>query len=86
MLERFTADAELEVAALSPQPWCGVGAIRSAYLERPPTEEIVLLEAWETAEGVAGSYAWSSERAVAVGELRLTVTDGRVERVVVTGS
>jgi len=83
MLERFADDAEL-VLASGQAPVEGAAAIRSEYLMRPPGDEIVVLDAWETAKGASGTYAWSRDPETPVGELRLSVTDGRVTRVVVT--
>lgn len=84
MLERFDAEAELVIEGEGSAGIRGVGAIRSAYLERPPDGEIVLLDERETAEGAAGDYAWSAAPTEKAGELRLTVVDGRIARLVVT--
>jgi hypothetical protein len=84
MLERFADDAELVFDGSRAGRFEGTSAIRAAYVERPPDGEIVLVEAWETAAGASGSYAWASEPEVTAGELHLTVADGRVTRLAVT--
>jgi hypothetical protein len=83
MLERFADDAELVLPG-RPGPIEGVSAIRSAYLERPPGDEIVVLDAWETADGVSGTYAWGRAPEGRAGEIALTVDAGRVTRLVVS--
>jgi hypothetical protein len=82
MLERFDDHAELVFEGLG-EPRSGIGAIRSAYLDRPP-DEIVLLDERETAAGASGAYAWNRLPDVPAGELHLTVVGGRITRIVVT--
>jgi hypothetical protein len=80
MLERFDGDAELVVDGGLREPVVGVGAIRTAYLDRPPREEIALLDARETAAGASGTFAWCDAPESPAGDLHLTVVGGRVTR------
>jgi hypothetical protein len=53
-------------------PFEGVAAIREAYRERPPDDELELLDAEERVEGlVVARYAWGGEPTREAGELRL---------------
>jgi hypothetical protein len=81
MLEPFADDAELEFVGVPVGPFHGRAAIAEAYRTQPPDDELVVLE--DRGEGTA-RYAWARTPSVAAGELRLTVEDGRVVRLVVT--
>ena len=84
MLERLADDAELVFEGVPVGPFRGVDAIAAAYRERPPDDVIRTFD--ERVEGVdvVASYAWSREPDIRTGELRLTVRDGRITRVLVT--
>jgi steroid Delta-isomerase len=79
MLEQFTDDAEMEFVGIPVGPFRGHDAIAAAYRERPPDDEIVLLEQHD---GV-GVYAWRARPALRAGELHLTERDGRIARLVI---
>ena len=73
MLELFADDAELEFVGIPVGPFRGRDAIAAAYAERPPDDEIVLLDG-------GPRYAWSREPERPAGEMHLIARDGRIER------
>src|SRR3954452_8078162 len=81
MLEPFAEDAEMEFLGVPVGPFHGRDAIAEAYRTQPPDDELVVLE--DRGDGTA-RYAWSREPDRQAGELRLTVADGRITRLVVT--
>lgn len=59
MLARFAGDAELQFEnAPVKQPIVGLDAIRRAYREQPPDDEIVLLGIQDEEERVVAAFAW----------------------------
>ena len=59
MLTRFADDAELRCENVPAGPFVGVDAIRAAYLEQPPDDEIRLLGIQENDEQTAvAAFAW----------------------------
>lgn len=85
MLERFDPQAELEFEGVPFGPLRGLQAIDEAYRERPPDDEVVVLDAMERPDGVVvARYAWAREPMSPAGEMRLSVRDGSIERLVVT--
>ena len=86
MLEQFEDAAELEFRGVPVGPFVGKDAIRSAYREQPPDDELRVLQSRERErEGVVEArYAWLAEPDVAAGELLLTSADGLARRLVVT--
>lgn len=84
MLERFADDAVLEFEGVPVGPFHGRGQIAAAYRERPPDDELVLLDGAE-ADGVAiARYAWAKTRERLAGRIHLTPAEGRIARLVVT--
>ena len=84
MLEQFEDTAELEFRGIPVGPFVGKDVIRAAYRERPPDDELRVLESRERGAVVEARYAWLVEPDVAAGELLLTSADGLVRRLVVT--
>jgi steroid delta-isomerase len=84
MLEQFGDAAELEFRGIPVGPFVGKDAIRAAYREQPPDDELLVLESRERQGVVEARYAWLVEPDVAAGELVLTVEAGLVRRLVVT--
>src|SRR5690348_1386589 len=80
MLAGLADDAELEFQGVPVGPFRGRAEIAEAYRERPPDDEILVLDQ----EGDAAGYAWATDPETRAGELRLTVRDGLIRRVVVT--
>jgi steroid delta-isomerase len=81
MLAHFADDAEMEFVGVPVGPFHGREAIEEAYRRQPPDDELVVLE--DRGDGTA-RYAWAKTADRAAGDLRLTVTDGRITRLVVT--
>jgi steroid delta-isomerase len=84
MLEQFEDTAELEFRGIPVGPFVGKDAIRIAYKERPPDDELRILESRERADVVEARYAWLAEPDVAAGELLLGTRDSRISKLVVT--
>ena len=59
MLSRFDPDAELRFENVPAGPFHGIDAIRTAYREQPPDDEIALLGIQDDGEHtVTAAYAW----------------------------
>jgi steroid delta-isomerase len=84
MLEGLGDDAELEFRGVPVGPFAGKDAIRAAYREQPPDDELRVLESRERGDVVEARYAWLAEPDVPAGELLLACADGLVRRLVVT--
>jgi hypothetical protein len=59
MLACFATDAELRFENVPVGPFVGVEAIRRAYREQPPDDEIRLLGVGETGDSVTAPFAWA---------------------------
>jgi steroid Delta-isomerase len=81
MLAHLAGDAEMEFVGVPVGPFQGRDAIEEAYRTQPPDDELVVLE--DRGDGTA-RYAWAKTPTEPAGDLRLTVADGRITRVVVT--
>jgi len=81
MLSRFGDEAEMEFVGVPVGPFRGRDAIGEAYRTQPPDDELLVLE--DRGDGTA-RYAWAKTPDRAAGELRLTIVDGRIVRLVVT--
>jgi RimJ/RimL family protein N-acetyltransferase len=85
MLARFAADAELVFEGVPVGPFRGRDAIAAAYRERPPDDEVRILDADERADGlVVARYAWTKEPDTAAGEMRLSRDSETITSLVVT--
>ena len=85
MLAHFTEDAALEFVGVPVGPFEGKAAIARAYREQPPDDEIDLLEGSQVeGEAIVAPYAWRRDAGQKAGELRLSVRDGLITRLVVT--
>jgi SnoaL-like protein len=84
MIEAFAPDAELVFEGVPVGPFHGAAAIAEAYRERPPDDEIRLLDEWRQGNDLVADYAWSREPDVRAGEFRLTIRDDRIVRVVIS--
>lgn len=83
MLDHFADDAELEFVGVPVGPFRGRAEIAEAYRQQPPDDEILLLSSGDE-DGLAAGYAWAAAPETRAGELRLTVRDGLIRRLVVT--
>jgi RimJ/RimL family protein N-acetyltransferase len=61
----------------------GRDAIVAAYRERPPDDEVRIVEAAEEGPSVVARYAWAAEPEAQAGTLRLTRAGDRIERLIV---
>ena len=84
MLEHFTDDAELVFVGVPVGPFRGRDAIVAAYRDRPPDDEIQISRPRREEEELVVDYAWAKDRARRAGEMRFTVRNNRIERLVVT--
>jgi hypothetical protein len=84
MLDQFEDAAELEFRGVPVGPFAGKDAIRTAYREQPPDDELRVLESRERGDVVEARYAWLAEPDVPAGVLLLTCADSLVGRLVVT--
>lgn len=81
MLSRFAEDAELRFENVPAGPFVGLGAIRDAYADQPPTDTIQLLGIQENDEhNVAAAFAWSKGD---TGQMRLEHDRGAIRRLTV---
>ena len=84
MLELFTDDAELAFVGVPVGPFSGREAIAAAYRERPPDDEIEVLDGDDSGGRIVAGYAWLREPGVRAGEMRLTRIGDRIRKLVVT--
>jgi hypothetical protein len=84
MLEQFTDDAELAFEGIPVGPFSGLEAIAAAYRERPPDDELEVLDVAETDGRIVAGYAWLREPGVRAGEMRLTCSGDRIAKLVIT--
>jgi hypothetical protein len=84
MLEAFTDDAELVFEGVPAGPYGGKEVIAAAYRDRPPDDEVEILEAAEEDDGlVVARYRWRDPTAPG-GRMLLTRRGDRIARLVVT--
>lgn len=85
LLDSFSPGAELDFEDARIEPFVGVDAIGRAYRERPPDDEVLVLDAEEHGDRlVVARYAWAADPERPAGELRLTRAGDRISRLVVT--
>ena len=84
MLDGLAEDAELEFVGVPVGPFRGRAEIAEAYRVRPPDDEILILDERADGDLLVGGYAWAADPGSRAGELRLTLRDGLIRRMVVT--
>jgi steroid delta-isomerase len=84
MLQQFDDAAEMEFRGVAVGPYSGKSAIAAAYRDRPPDDQLQLLETRELDGRLEARYAWLAEPDVAAGELLLTRAGDRIGKLVVT--
>jgi steroid delta-isomerase len=84
MLEQLADDAEMTFEGVPVGPFVGRDAIAEAYRERPPDDELDVLDTRREGDTLIAGYAWRRAPDVRAGELRLTVDVDRISRLVVT--
>jgi ketosteroid isomerase-like protein len=80
MLAHFADDAQLVFVGVPAGPYNGIDAIRRAYRDQPPDDEIEVLQVTEDVDDVACTFAWSRG---GTGTMRVTPLGGRILRIVV---
>jgi len=83
LAECFAEDAALEFDGAPVGPFEGRDAIAAAYRERPPDDEVRILDAKEQGETVFARYSWSLSPERQAGTLRLTRRGDAIHRLVV---
>jgi len=84
MLENFADDATMAFEGVPVGPFTGREAIAQAYRDQPPDDELDVLDTRRDGDTLIAGYAWRRDPETRAGELRLTVDDGRITRLVVT--
>jgi RimJ/RimL family protein N-acetyltransferase len=83
MLEGLADDAEMIFEGVHVGPFIGLDAIAQAYRDQPPDDELDVLDVRHDGETFVAAYAWRREPEKRAGELRLSVEDTRITRLVV---
>jgi steroid delta-isomerase len=84
LAECFADDAVLEFDGVPVGPYAGREAIAAAYRDRPPDDEVRILDAQEEDGAVVARYAWSAAPEAQAGRLLLTHSGDKIGRLVVT--
>jgi hypothetical protein len=86
MVEGFSQDAEMSFQGVPVGPFIGRQAIAAAYGDRPPDDELRVLDARELDDGViVARYAWARTPTAQAGEMFITPDeDDQIARLVVT--
>jgi RimJ/RimL family protein N-acetyltransferase len=82
--ECFAEDARLEFQGVPVGPFAGREAIVAAYGERPPDDEVRILDAAETKGGVEAHYSWAVAPERQAGRMLVSLRGAAIERLVVT--
>jgi hypothetical protein len=84
LVELFAEDARLEFAGVPVGPFVGRPAIAEAYRALPPTDTMTILDTSTDPDGtVVETFSWSADCGSRSGELRLRVSRGRIQALVV---
>jgi steroid delta-isomerase len=75
MLELLCDDADLVFTGIPVGPFHGREAIRRAYTEQPPDDEVLILR-WIGDD--AADYAWARDPMRVAGQLHLVVRNGAI--------
>jgi putative acetyltransferase len=84
LAECFADDAVLEFEGAAVGPFAGREAIAAAYEQRPPDDEVRILDAEEIDDTILARYAWAADPARQAGKLRLTREGDTIARLVVS--
>jgi steroid delta-isomerase len=84
LAECFADDAALEFEGVPVGPFAGRDAIAAAYQERPPDDEVRILDAREEDAAVVARYSWSADPEAPAGSLRLRVAGRTIAALTVT--
>ena len=80
MLENFAEDATMASEGVPVGPFVGRDDIAAAYRERPPDDELRILDERVDGDTIVDGYAWEKEPRKSVGELRLTHSGATITR------
>jgi steroid delta-isomerase len=81
----FHEDATLEFAGIPIGPFEGREAIAAAYAAQPPTDTMSILAVLVESDGtVVEDFSWSADGGARSGQVRLTVEDDRIRKLVVS--
>jgi steroid Delta-isomerase len=83
LAECFADDAVLEFEGVAAGPFAGREAIAAAYEQRPPDDEVRILDAKQEGATVVARYAWAAAAEVQAGSLSLTREGDEIARLVV---
>jgi steroid Delta-isomerase len=84
MLENFSAGATMAFEGVPVGPFEGRDAIAQAYRDQPPDDELDVLDTRRVGDTLIAGYAWRRTPDLRAGELRLTLDDDRIAKLVVT--
>jgi hypothetical protein len=84
LAECFADEAVLEFEGVAVGPFAGREAIAAAYEQRPPDDEVRIIDAEEQGHTVEARYAWAADPEVQAGRMFLTREGDKVARLVVT--
>jgi steroid Delta-isomerase len=80
----FTDDAEVRFEGAPVGPFRGRDAIRAAYQQRPPDDEVEVRAVRNDGERTIADYGWASEPGVRAGALRVDWDGDRIRELVIT--
>lgn len=87
MLEQFGETAELVFEDGPVGPFAGRPGIEAAFADRPPDDEVMILDKPALMDGVVvARYGWRAGGGEAGGEMRLTAAGGLIQRLVITST
>jgi hypothetical protein len=84
LLEGFADDGVLVFEGVPAGPFVGVEAIRTAYRERPPDDEIVVLATRPDGDDEVATYAWRAAPDAPAGQMRFARRDGLTTRLAIS--
>lgn len=74
----------LEFEGIPIAPFAGRDAIVAAYSERPPDDEVRVVEVLENDDEVVAAYSWQAAPGKPAGSIRLRLADGCIAALQVT--
>lgn len=83
LLNLFANTAELHFQNVNYGPFLGHKAIREAFRENPPSDELVVLDIVGNEHTATLTYGWRVQPTVPAGVLRLEVEERLIQRVTV---
>jgi RimJ/RimL family protein N-acetyltransferase len=83
LAECFADEAVLEFEGVAVGPFAGREAIAAAYEQRPPDDEVRIIDAEEQGHTVEARYAWAADPEVRAGRMFLTREGDKIARLVV---